>query len=145
MSGTATADTQTPGPENQTCAIPEPGNTPSDTQNYMLSIDVSGCGMAIGTGIYASGEKIPVVALPGSDNWYFDGWIGDIGMVEDPQAASSRVLLSEDCYIAATFKQKLQPGIKPEMTAAIAGAAVILLLSGFFIGRFLSKDKNRLE
>lgn len=142
QSGTPTESTQTPGTVDQAPVVLVPEKLQPETEKYVLSIEVSGCGKATGTGVYASGEKISIVALAGDDGWYFDRWTGDIETVEDPCSATSRIILKNDCYITANFKQKARQIIRPEITAGIAGIATALLFSGFILGRLSNKKKN---
>ncbi len=74
---------------------------------YSLTVSSSEGGLVTapgeGTSTYDAGTVVSVVAVP-STGYQFVSWTGDVDTVDDVEAASTTVTMSEDCSVTANFE-----------------------------------------
>jgi len=68
---------------------------PPQTYTLELKADPEEAGSVEGEGEYQAGEKVDIKATPVDVDWEFKNWTGDIEYVDDPEAATTIIVMPE--------------------------------------------------
>lgn len=76
----------------------------SPITQYTLTINTSGNGSTTGAGTHDEGSGPTITATPQA-GWEFTDWTGDVGTVDDVNAASTTITMNDNYTITANFTQ----------------------------------------
>jgi uncharacterized protein YkwD len=92
--------------------------------DHTLTVGVSGSGStspAVGQHTYAAGTVVPIIATPAS-GYRFVKWTGNVGSVDNAEAASTTITMHGDYSVTASFEKI--PVTEYSLTVAVSGTGL---------------------